>query len=112
MKRLIILMVLIRFLTNMSAFIIEDDELFGQIFTFGVLVLEIYLLFGIKPQYKGDDLCQTFIDFSLGAAFYAMIKLLFLDPYEINLWEYFSCIAGFIYIGGKYGLVKLFKRHN
>ena len=96
----------------MTGFFIANNETYGKIVYTGILIFELVSLLIMLKVFRHIDYCKYFIDFSIGCAMYSLIKVNFLDPYKVSIWEYLSTIVGLIYIALKYVYVSLVKRSH
>jgi hypothetical protein len=110
--KVICIAIIIRFITQMTSFFIANDLTYGKIVYNGILVLELTSLLIMLRIFRHVDYCKYFIDFSIGCVIYSLVKVNFLEPYKVSIWEYLSTIIGLIYIALKYVYVSLVKRTN
>lgn len=110
--KVICISLVIRFVSQMTGFFIANNETYGKIVYTGILIFELVSLLIMLKVFRHIDYCKYFIDFSIGCAMYSLIKVNFLDPYKVSIWEYLSTIVGLIYIALKYVYVSLVKRSH
>jgi hypothetical protein len=110
--KVICIAIVIRFLTQMTSFFLANDLTYGVVVYNGILVFELVAMLVMLRVFRHIEYCKYFIDFSIGCVVYSLIKVNFLDPYKVSIWEYLSTIVGLIYIAVKYVYVSLVKRTN
>jgi len=110
--KVVCIAIILRFLTQMTGFFLANEKAYAMVVYNGILVLELVSLLVMLRVFRHIEYCKYFIDFSIGCAVYSLIKLNYLDPYKVTIWEYLSTIVGLIYIGIKYVYVSLVKRTN
>ena len=110
--KVVCLAIILRFLTQMTGFFLANDKAYAIVVYNGILVLELVSLLVMLRVFRHIEYCKYFIDFSIGCVVYSLIKVNFLDPYKVSIWEYLSTIVGLIYIAVKYVYVSLVKRTN
>ena len=108
--KVICIAIIIRFLTQMTGFLLANDETYAIVVYNGILVLELVSLLVMLRVFRHVEYCKYFIDFSIGCVLYSLMKVNFLDPYKLSIWEYLSTIVGLIYIALKYVYVSFLKR--
>jgi hypothetical protein len=110
--KVVCLAIILRFLTQMTGFFLANEKAYAIVVYNGILVLELVSLLVMLRVFRHIEYCKYFIDFSIGCVVYSLIKLNYLDPYKVTIWEYLSTIVGLIYIAVKYVYVSLVKRTN
>jgi len=113
MKKIIIIACILRLLTNLSKYIIIDDLVFSYVFLFGCLVFELVaLIYFEKKETNGKDLASMFINFCIGLNVYSIYKLVWANPHEYTIAEYWSVVFGVIILIARYVYVRFFKVAN
>lgn len=111
MKKLIIIACILRLLTNVSKYVIIDDLVFSYVFLFGCLIFELVaLIYFEKKETNGQDLSSMFLNFCIGLNVYSIYKLVWANPNEYTMAEYWGVIIGAVLMLGKYGYCKYVKR--
>jgi len=110
--KVICIAIVVRFLTLMTGYFLANDKAYAIVVYNGILILELVTFIIMLRVFKHVDYCKYFIDFSIGCVLYSLVKVNFLDPYKVSIWEYLSTIVGLIYIALKYVYVSLVKRSN
>lgn len=109
MKKLFIIVCFIRLITNLSGIWIKDDNVYREIIFSGIYTFELYCLsFFLKQTHNKYEV--MFIQFCIGSCAYSFFKLVFLDPIQVNVWEYLSLAIGLVYMITNYAYYKYIKK--
>ena len=108
--------IVVRCLTNMTSYFIDDDKTFTKVMYNGVLFFESFALIVAMFVFKKYQIVRYFVDIAFGGSVYALIKFNYLNPQNVETWEYLGSIIGLSYLVVKkiltYVYVSLFKRNS